>query len=67
MNSNYTANELRQQYAIDDADLDAIRTYGKIVLPKLSEFVDHFYSWLKSWPEFEDFLLRVVDSVSKCF
>jgi rsbT co-antagonist protein RsbR len=55
MNSNYTAKELRQQYGVVDTDLEAIRTFGKIVLPKASDFVDHFYKWLRKWPEFEEF------------
>ena len=47
--------ELRRQYEIDDGDLDRIRAFGSIVVPKLGEFIRRFYEWMETLPEYEEF------------
>jgi rsbT co-antagonist protein RsbR len=45
--------ELLDVYNIQPEDLDRIREYGRIVLPKLDSYVERFYSWLEALPEYE--------------
>ena len=45
--------EMRDLFALDDQDLQRINQYGQIVVPRIGEFVDHFYEWLIELPEFE--------------
>jgi rsbT co-antagonist protein RsbR len=47
--------ELRRQYEIDDGDLDLIRAFGSIVVPKLDQFIRRFYEWMETLPEYEEF------------
>jgi rsbT co-antagonist protein RsbR len=46
------ADELLELYRLNATDLDHIRAYGDIVLPRQDEFVDLFYSWLAQTPEY---------------
>ena len=49
------ASHLMTEYEISPADLEKIRTYGKIIIPKLPDYVTAFYQWLKTQPEFDEF------------
>ena len=42
-------------YSIDEEDIKNIRAFGKIIVPKLDQFLELFYQWLKTQPEFEEF------------
>ena len=46
---------LLELYSISDDDTEQIHSFGDIVVPKLDEFVDLFYDWLRKQPEFEEF------------
>ena len=53
--SSSEASHLMTEYEISPADLEKIRTYGKIIIPKLPDYVTAFYQWLKTQPEFDEF------------
>ena len=40
-------------YEIGSGDLERIRAFGELVRPRLSEYVDEFYAWLGTQPEFQ--------------
>jgi rsbT co-antagonist protein RsbR len=46
---------LLELYSISDDDIEKIHSFGDIIVPKLDEFVNLFYDWLRKQPEFEDF------------
>ncbi len=46
---------LKDLYSISDDDSQRIQTYGEIIVPQLDTFVERFYDWLRTRPEFEDF------------
>ena len=50
-----TAAELLDHYDLRGIDLVRIREYGKIITPKLDQYVAEFYRWLETQPEFEPF------------
>ena len=43
------------QYRLSDADLNRIRAHGKAVLPRLDAFIEKFYDWMRTQPEFNQF------------
>jgi rsbT co-antagonist protein RsbR len=45
---------LMERYEVTDQDLDRVRAYGRIVGPKIDEFVRLFYDWLARQPEFHE-------------
>ena len=49
---NYSIEELRDSYGIGADDLTRIRTIGKYFKPKIGEFIDAFYVWLRTQPEY---------------
>ncbi len=49
------AEELLALYRIETADLENIRSFGALIVPRLDEYVTHFYGWLETQPEFEQF------------
>jgi rsbT co-antagonist protein RsbR len=53
--SSSEASHLMTEYEISPADLEKIRRYGKIIIPKLPDYVTAFYQWLKTQPEFDEF------------
>ncbi|MDP2574675.1 protoglobin domain-containing protein [Vibrio penaeicida] len=61
MNSgNGTANDPTSLMALHDlteTDLALIRKFGKLMVPKLDEYVRHFYVWLESLPEYKQFFV----------
>ena len=44
--------EARALFDVTDADLAALRQLGECVVPKMDDFVEAFYVWLKTLPEF---------------
>lgn len=50
---NLSASELRELYHVTEEDLELLLEYAKIVLPKLDDFIEQFYDWMKTQPEFE--------------
>jgi len=46
---------LLELYSIGDDDIEKIHSFGDIIVPKLDEFVNLFYDWLRKQPEFEEF------------
>ncbi len=50
---NLSASELRELYHVTEEDLELLLEYAKIVLPQLDEFVEQFYDWMKTQPEFD--------------
>jgi hypothetical protein len=42
-------------FEIDDEVLEDVRAVGKIVLANGDKFLDEFYDWLKTQPEFDQF------------
>jgi rsbT co-antagonist protein RsbR len=47
--------QLLKLYEITSEDLESIRAYGKLFTPRVSEYVEAFYSWLRTRPEFHEF------------
>jgi rsbT co-antagonist protein RsbR len=43
------------RYRITEEDLARVRKFGAMVTPRIPEFVDKFYEWLKTTDEFEEF------------
>lgn len=50
-----TAEEMLALYQIGTADLANIASFGEFVVPRLDEYVSHFYGWMETQPEFEHF------------
>jgi rsbT co-antagonist protein RsbR len=50
-----TTRELLELYGLDDQDLKRVVEYGRIVLPRMGEYVQDFYRWMATQPEFELF------------
>lgn len=48
-----TPEELLSTYEVSPEDLAAIRSFGKVILPRIGEYVDAFYVWLLAQPELE--------------
>ncbi len=46
--------ELLQIYGITDDDLALVKSYGDIVIPKLTEYVKYFYRWLEPLHEYTE-------------
>ena len=53
--STTTADVLRAQFQISDGDLEHVRAYGRLMVPRLEEYAERFYAWLETQPEFELF------------
>jgi len=47
--------ELLRLFDIGEDDLRRIRAFGEIVQPKLDIFIERFYEWLATQPEFDEF------------
>ena len=67
-NSSHEANALLELYRIDASDLDRVRKFAGIALPKMQGMVDEWYGWLREQPEFNHFfsdesVLRRVQSM----
>ncbi|MCH7549752.1 MAG: hypothetical protein IH969_09505, partial [Candidatus Krumholzibacteriota bacterium] len=44
-----------EAFGITEDDLGAIRSFGKQAAPQLNNFVDDFYVWLRTRPEYAEF------------
>lgn len=53
--SDNKAIELLELYGITDDDIKQIRNYGRLVIPKMDEFIRLFYEWLSQQPEYDEF------------
>lgn len=42
-------------FDIRPSDLERIRTLGALVVPRMSDYIDGFYAWLRQLPEYEHF------------
>ncbi|MGD8110015.1 protoglobin domain-containing protein [Vibrio sp. TRT 17S01] len=69
--STMNADDMLKLHDLTEADLALIRKFGQIIVPKLDEYVKHFYDWLEQTPEYTQFfndthkLKRVQDSQVK--
>jgi rsbT co-antagonist protein RsbR len=45
-------------YQLTPADLECVRKLGQSVTPNLPSYIDSFYEWLSSQPEFDEFFAR---------
>ena len=50
-----SAGEIVTRLEITDDDLDLVRRFGDIVIPKLNEYNTHFYGWVERQPEWSIF------------
>jgi rsbT co-antagonist protein RsbR len=50
-----TPEHLLKLYEITSEDLENIRAYGKLVVHRVPEYVEGFYKWLRTLPEFDDY------------
>ena len=50
-----TAQQLLELYEITTEDLKNIRAYGKVVSPRVNEYVEGFYAWLRTLPDFHQY------------
>ncbi|WP_333002355.1 protoglobin domain-containing protein [Vibrio coralliilyticus] len=63
-----SAQSLLKLHDLNEADLALIRKFGSMMVPKLDDYVRHFYDWLDKQPEYIQFfgdekkLKRVQDS-----
>lgn len=49
------AANLLKLYHITSDDLDRVRQYGEIIMPKIQDYAKIFYAWLETQPVFEQF------------
>lgn len=49
------ADRLVELYQIKETDLEHIRRFGDVIVPRLDSYVSEFYSWLETQPEFDQF------------
>lgn len=52
---NLSAGELCELYHVTPDDLEMIATYGTIVAPQIDRFIELFYEWLETQPEYEQY------------
>lgn len=50
-----SADSLLKLHDLNEADLALIRKFGDMMVPKLDEYVRHFYIWLEQQPEYQQF------------
>ena len=50
-----TAQQLLELYEITTEDQENIRAYGKVVSPRVNEYVEGFYAWLRTLPDFHQY------------
>jgi rsbT co-antagonist protein RsbR len=49
-----SAATLLERYAIAERELALIREIGSFVVPRLDQYVDHLYAWMRGLPEFTE-------------
>jgi rsbT co-antagonist protein RsbR len=50
-----SAQHLLSAYRLSPADLDRVRKHGEHVVPRVDQFIEKFYAWMRTLPEFEQF------------
>lgn len=50
-----TAQQLLATYRLTTEDLSRVRDHGRDVVPRMDAFVERFYAWMRTLPEFEQF------------
>lgn len=50
-----TAEQWLRVFDIDQADLERVRALGALVVPRLPEYIEHFYAWIRQLPEYDHF------------
>ena len=53
--SHVNAKGALETYQLESRDLERIRIFGLIVTPKLDKYVELFYGWLETPPDFPRF------------
>ncbi len=53
--SELSVEALLATYGIETEQLDRITHFGRIVIPRLDEFISLFYAWMETTPEFRQF------------
>ena len=54
----YTAmspEQLLKLYELSSKDLELIKEYGKIIMPRMDEYVESLYAWMRRLPEYQQF------------
>ncbi len=51
--SSKDAADVTSLYQITPADLECVRRFGELVIPNLGTYIELFYEWLPSQPEFD--------------
>lgn len=46
---------MKARHRLTDSDLELVRRVGHHIVPRLEEYVTHFYDWMQAEPEFEHF------------
>ena len=49
------ASKLCKLYQVTDPDLEHIREFGELILPRTDQYVSEFYTWMRTQSEFEQF------------
>ncbi len=49
------AHQLLRLYEISPEDLEHIRAFGLLIIPRVHDYVQGFYAWLKTQPEFNQY------------
>jgi rsbT co-antagonist protein RsbR len=55
--------DVMRLHDIDEVDLEVVRKYGALVMPRMSEYITHFYEWMRELPEYQ--ALMANDEVKK--
>lgn len=55
-----SAESLLKLHDLNEADLALIRKFGDMMVPKLDDYVRHFYDWLEKQPEYQQFFSEQV-------
>ncbi|EEX93745.1 rsbR, positive regulator of sigma-B [Vibrio orientalis CIP 102891 = ATCC 33934] len=55
-----SADILLKLHDLNEADLALIRKFGDMMVPKLDDYVRHFYNWLEQQPEYQQFFSEQV-------
>lgn len=50
-----TSDELLALYRLTADDLRRVRDHGRVVSPRVDQFVERFYDWMRTRPEFDQF------------
>ncbi|NHQ85555.1 STAS domain-containing protein [Iodobacter sp. HSC-16F04] len=45
--------DVMRLHDIDEVDLEVVRKYGALVVPRMGEYITHFYEWMRELPEYQ--------------